>query len=104
VAGAFALTGTYDQLFTYVVFASWMFYGMSAFAVIRLRAVAPQLPRPYRVWGYPVTPAVFVLFALWLVAGTIAESPWESGIGGAMILAGVPVYRYWRGRQVADSG
>jgi amino acid transporter len=99
VAAAFALTGTYDQLFTYVVFASWMFYGMSAMAVMRLRAVAPDLPRPYRVWGYPVTPVVFVLFALWLVAGTIVESPLESGIGGAIILAGVPVYRYWRGRK-----
>ena len=99
VAAAFALTGTYDQLFTYVVFASWMFYGMSAAAVMRLRAVAPQMPRPYRVWGYPVTPVVFITFALWLVASTIAESPVESGIGGAIILAGVPVYRYWRGRR-----
>ena len=99
VAAAFALTGTYDQLFTYVVFASWMFYGMSAMAVMRLRAVAPELPRPYRVWGYPVTPVVFILFALWLVAGTIVESPLESGIGGAIILAGVPVYRHWRGRK-----
>jgi amino acid transporter len=99
VAAAFALTGTYDQLFTYVVFVSWMFYGMSAMAVMRLRAVAPELPRPYRVWGYPVTPVVFILFALWLVAGTIVESPLESGIGGAIILAGVPVYRHWRGRK-----
>jgi len=98
-AAAFALTGTYDQLFTYVVFVSWMFYGMSAMAVMRLRAVAPELPRPYRVWGYPVTPVVFILFALWLVAGTIVESPLESGIGGAIILAGVPVYRHWRGRK-----
>ena len=99
VAAAFALTGTYDQLFTYVVFASWMFYGMSAAAVMRLRAVAPEMPRPYRAWGYPVTPLVFIVFALWLMASTIAESPLESGIGGAIILAGVPVYSYWRRRR-----
>ncbi len=99
VAAAFALSGTYDQLFTYVVFASWMFYGMSAAAVMRLRAVAPQLPRPYRVWGYPVTPVLFVTFALWLVASTIAQSPLESLIGGGIILAGVPVYFYWRGKR-----
>ncbi len=104
VAAAFALTGTYDQLFTYVVFASWMFYGMSAAAVMRLRGTAPNLPRPYRVWGYPVTPVLFVAFALWLVASTIAESPLESGIGGAIILAGVPVYRYWRGRKSRPAG
>lgn len=96
VAAAFAMTGTYDQLFTYVVFASWVFYGMSATAVMRLRANAPELPRPYRVWGYPVTPVVFTAFALWLVASTIAESPRESGIGAAIVLAGVPVYLYWR--------
>lgn len=104
VASGFALTGTYDQLFTYVVFASWMFYGMSAAAVIRLRATAPQMPRPYRAWGYPVTPVVFIGFALWLMASTIVESPLESGIGGAIILAGVPVYRYWRARRGRQRG
>jgi APA family basic amino acid/polyamine antiporter len=98
VAAAFAASGTYDQLFTYVVFASWMFYGMSAVAVMRLRATQPHLERPYRVWGYPATPLVFVAFALWLVASTLWASPRESAIGGAIILAGVPVYRYWRGR------
>jgi amino acid transporter len=101
VAAAFALTGTYGQLFTYVVFASWMFYGMSALAVMRLRAVAPELLRPYRVWGYPATPVVFILFALWLVAGTIVESPLESGIGATIILAGVPLYRHWSRRRDA---
>jgi amino acid transporter len=99
VAAAFAASGTYDQLFTYVVFASWMFYGMSAAAVMRLRATQPHLERPYRVWGYPATPLVFIGFALWLVASTLWQSPRESAIGGAIILAGVPVYRYWRRRQ-----
>jgi APA family basic amino acid/polyamine antiporter len=98
VAAALAASGTYDQLFTYVVFASWVFYAMSCAAVIRLRASAPHLPRPYRVWGYPVSPVVFIGFAAWLVANTVVESPVESGIGAAIVLAGVPVYGYWRRR------
>ncbi len=98
VAVALAASGTYDQLFTYVVFASWVFYAMSCAAVIRLRARAPDLPRPYRVWGYPASPVVFIGFAAWLVANTVVESPVESGIGAAIVLAGVPVYGYWRRR------
>jgi amino acid transporter len=99
VTAAFALTGTYDQLFTYVIFGEWLFFGMSAAAVMRLRATQPSLERPYRVWGYPATPLVFIAFTLWLVGSTLWQSPRESAIGGAIILAGVPVYRYWRGRQ-----
>lgn len=97
IATVLAVSGTYDQLFTYVVFASWVFYGMSAAAVIRLRGIAPELPRPYRVVGYPLTPVAFVTFATWLVASTVAASPWESLIGAGIILAGLPVYLYWRG-------
>jgi APA family basic amino acid/polyamine antiporter len=99
VTAAFALTGRYDQLFTYVIFGEWLFFGMSAAAVMRLRATQPSLERPYRVWGYPATPLVFIAFTLWLVGSTLWQSPRESAIGGAIILAGVPVYRYWRGRQ-----
>jgi len=98
VAVALAASGTYDQLFTYVIFASWVFYAMGCAAVIRLRAQAPDLPRPYRVWAYPVSPVVFIGFAAWLVANTVVESPVESGIGAAIVLAGVPVYGYWRRR------
>ncbi len=104
VATVLALSGTYDQLFTYVIFASWLFYGMSAAAVIRLRAKAPELPRPYRVGAYPVTPVVFIAFAAWLVVSTIAESPVESGIGAVIILAGLPVYLYWQGRGKGEKG
>jgi len=57
------LSGTYNQLFTYVIFASWIFYGMTAAAVIVLRIKRPDLPRPYRTLGYPVVPILFVLVA-----------------------------------------
>jgi APA family basic amino acid/polyamine antiporter len=93
------LSGTYDRLYTYVVFASWVFYAMSCGAVIILRKKAPDLPRPYKAWGYPLVPLAFILSAFVLVAYTIAEDPVASGIGGGIILAGVPVYLYWKRKQ-----
>jgi len=88
--------GSYDQLFTYVVFAQFVFYALSASAVIRLRQKAPQLARPYRTWGYPATPIVFIAFAVWLVYNTIVETPKDSAIGAGIILLGLPGYYYWR--------
>lgn len=99
-----ALSGTYNQLITYVVFASWLFYAMSAAAVIRLRQRTPNLPRPYRAWGYPATPIVFIAFATWLVGMTIVETPVESAIGAGIVLAGVPAYVFWHRRQGRTEG
>jgi len=92
IASVLTLAGTYDQLFTYVIFAQFLFYAMACGAVIRLRHTAPALPRPYRTWGYPVTPLVFIAFAAWLVGNTIVEKPADSGVGAALILAGLPIY------------
>jgi amino acid transporter len=86
----------YDQLITYVVFAQFVFYALSAGAVIRLRRTALQLQRPYRTWGYPVTPVVFIAFAVWLVYNTIVETPKDSAIGAGLILLGLPGYWYWK--------
>jgi len=91
---------TYNRLFTYVVLSSFVFYAMSCGAVIRLRSAAAALPRPYRAWGYPVTPIVFIAFATWLVGNTIAEQPRDSAVGAALILAGLPLY-WWRRRATA---
>jgi APA family basic amino acid/polyamine antiporter len=91
-----ALTGSYDQLYTYVVFASWLFYAMSCGAVIILRRSSPQMQRPYKAWGYPVTPIIFILFSIWLVANTIIEAPRDAAIGAGIILTGLPVYFYWK--------
>src|SRR5438445_523582 len=85
IAIALALSGTYDQLFTYVIFGEFVFYALSCGAVIRLRQRAPALPRPYRAWGYPLTPIVFIAFATWLVGNTIAEQPRESAVGEAVL-------------------
>jgi basic amino acid/polyamine antiporter, APA family len=89
------LLGRYDQLFTYVIFAAWVFYALTAFAVVVLRWKLPDLPRPYRVWGYPLVPAVFVLAAVCFIANTLKQKPLEAGWGGMIVGLGVPVYFIW---------
>jgi APA family basic amino acid/polyamine antiporter len=98
LSAALALTGTYEELITYVVFTSWIFYAMSCGAVLRLRRSAPAVPRPYRAWGYPLTPLLFIAFSLWLVGATILESPQESAIGAGIVIAGIPAYWFWKRR------
>jgi APA family basic amino acid/polyamine antiporter len=93
-------TGTYEQLFTYVVFASWVFYGMGAAAVFVLRR-RRDLVRPYEVWGYPWVPALFVAFTGALLANTLLTRPRDSLVGLGLMLAGVPFYLFWRRRAPA---
>jgi len=85
----------YNRLFTYVVLAEFVFYAMSCGAVIRLRRKAPDLVRPYRAWGYPVTPIVFILFSLWLVFNTAKEQPGDTAMSALLILVGLPLY-WWQ--------
>jgi APA family basic amino acid/polyamine antiporter len=92
---ALALTGKYDWLYTYVVFAQFVFYALMCGAVIRLRRRRTDLPRPYRAWGYPVTPILFIGFSVWLVANTIREDPVDSAVAAALIALGLPLY-FWR--------
>jgi len=84
--------GTYNRLFTYVVLGEFVFYGMSAGAVILLRSRAPEMPRPYRTWGYPVTPLLFVLFSIWLIWNTAREQWLDFAVGMLLILIGLPLY------------
>jgi basic amino acid/polyamine antiporter, APA family len=95
-AALLVLSGRYEQLFTYVIFASWILYGMTTAAVIVLRRKRPDLPRPYRALGYPWVPVVFVLVAFALVLSTLFDSPRESFMGIFLILLGLPFYFYWR--------
>jgi APA family basic amino acid/polyamine antiporter len=90
---ALALSGRYDQLFTYVVFASWVFYGMGAAAIFVLRG-RPGLSSPYRVWS--VVPAAFVVLTIALLCGTVINDPRDAAIGLALMLAGVPAYFWFR--------
>ncbi len=92
------LMGTYEELFTYVVFAGWVFYALAGYAVIILRRKRPDLPRPYRVFGYPWVPIGFVLTATWFLVNTLFQKPIESGVGTGIVLLGVPVYLFWKRR------
>ena len=91
-----ALSGSYEQLFTYVVFASVLLHMLGAIGVFRLRRLRPDLPRPYRVWGYPIVPAVFIAASGALVLNTLFERPRESVAGLGLLALGVPVYWYGR--------
>lgn len=91
-----ALSGTYEQLFTYVMFAGWIFLGAATLAVLVLRRSRPDLRRPYRTWGYPWTPLVFVAGALVVTVNTLVTNPVEAGIGLAIVASGVPVFLLWR--------
>lgn len=92
------LSGRYEQLFTYVIFSTWILYGMATASVIVLRKKRPDLVRPYRTLGYPVVPVLFVLVAVALLASTLRSSPRESLMGIGIILLGLPFYQYWRKR------
>ena len=89
-------TGTFNQLITYIIFASWIFYGMSAGAVIILRNKKPDMERPYKTPVYPWIPIIFILFAIFLTINTIMEAPRDAAIGAGIILVGLPMYYYWK--------
>jgi len=97
-AAVLAVSGSYQKLYSYVIFASWIFYGLTAAGVLILRRKRPEAARPYRMWGYPVTPLLFVAISLLIVAGTLAASPGPSAWGLLIIASGVPLYYYWRGK------
>ncbi len=98
------LSGRYEQLFTYVIFASWILYGMTTAAVIVLRRKRPDLPRPYKTLAYPVLPVLFVLVAISLVISTLFDSPRESLLGLGFIFLGLPFYFHWKRRTKASVG
>lgn len=99
-----ALTGSYEQLFTYVVFASVLFSVFGGLALFRLRRTRPAAERPYRVWGYPAVPALFILGSLYLVVNTMAERPVESLSGLGLLVLGLPAYFYWKTAGASDPG
>ncbi|MBV9768950.1 MAG: amino acid permease, partial [Bryobacterales bacterium] len=90
------LSGRYDQLYTYVIFASAILYGMATASVIVLRFRRPDMPRPYRTLGYPMVPIAFVLGIACLIASTLRSSPRESILGLLLICLGLPFYFYWK--------
>jgi basic amino acid/polyamine antiporter, APA family len=89
------LSGTFDQLTDMLIFAAFIFYGATTLGVFILRVKMPDAPRPYRVIGYPVVPAIFILFCIALIINTLISKPYEALIGTALMLTGLPFYFYW---------
>jgi len=96
VAILLVLTGTHQELYSYTMFATWAFLALTAVALIRLRTTNPDLPRPYRVWGYPWTPLIFGAAAFAISVNLWLIRPVRSSIGLAIILIGVPFFHDWR--------
>jgi basic amino acid/polyamine antiporter, APA family len=96
-----AVSGTFEQLLTYVVFIGWIFYALGAWSVFAYRKREPHAPRPFRVPGYPVTPVLFVVSAAAIVVNTLVAQPVRGAIGLAVVLVGSPAYLLWRRRGTA---
>lgn len=87
-----ALSGSFDTLTDYVIFGSWIFYALIASSIFVFRRRYPDAERPYRAWGYPVVPVVFLLVSAWLLINTMMTAPTQSFTGIGLILLGLPVY------------
>ena len=92
------LSGTFDQLTDMLIFASFIFYGSGAFGVFVLRKKMKDTHRPYKVFGYPWIPGIFIVFCLVLVVVTIIQNPRDAGIGLILVLIGLPLYYLWKRR------
>ncbi len=89
------LSGSFDTLTDYVIFAAWIFYGLNTASVFIFRKKLPDAPRPYRTFGYPFVPALFLIVTVWLIVSTITTAPLRSLIGISFIALGIPLYSYW---------
>jgi APA family basic amino acid/polyamine antiporter len=90
------LSGTYQALYEYVVFALVIFFAATGFSVVVLRRKLPERKRPYKVWGYPVIPLLFILINMAIFFNTILAQPVKSLIGLGIICLGIPAYLYWK--------
>ena len=96
IAALLALSGTYEELYSLFVFAVWIFFALTAIALLRLRYTEPNLSRPFRAWGYPLTPLIFLIAAIALTANLWMIRPVRSTLGLLVILAGTPFFYRWR--------
>jgi len=97
------LSGSFDQLTDMIIFAVFIYYGATALGVFILRKKMPDAPRPYKVWGYPLVPAIVVVFSAILLVNTVFARPREAGIGLVLMLSGVPFYLWFKRRMVDGS-
>jgi len=90
------LSGSFDTITNYVIFASWLFYGLGTFGVFVLRKKMPDTFRPYKVWGYPYLPAIFVIFSFLFLTNTLISNTKDAAMGLILILLGLPIYFFWK--------
>ncbi len=95
-ASILTVLGTFEQVFTFAMFMAIAFWVAAAASVFTLRKKYPKLKRPYKTWGYPLVPVLFILFSLGILVNTLIEKPVESAAGIILTLLGIPVYKYWR--------
>ena len=95
-ASVLVLSGTFEQLYTYVIFVEVLFFVATGAAIYVLRKKMPEAPRPYRTWGYPWVPALFVASSFLLTMNTLLERPVEALIGLGLLVLGLPAYARWR--------
>ena len=93
-----SVSGTFDILTDMYIFILWVFFGLSGGAVLVLRRTMPDLERPYRVWGYPFVPVLFLLVTVFLLVNTLMATPSRALAGIILIILGLPVYEYFRRR------
>jgi len=98
LASLFALSGSFETILTYYAFVDFLFCALAVWSVVMLRRREPDLLRPYRLWGYPVTPLIFAAFSIWYLTNTLIQRPLESAVGIVLTLSGVPFYLYWTRR------
>jgi basic amino acid/polyamine antiporter, APA family len=98
-SAALCLSGTYESLYEYMVFALLLFFAATGVAVFVLRRKAPGMSRPYRTWGYPVVPIIFIVMCLAVFASIVLRQPLKALAGVGLLAAGIPVYVIWKGRR-----
>jgi APA family basic amino acid/polyamine antiporter len=94
-ASVLTLTNSYSGLLTYTAFASLLFNSMAVAGIFVLRKNAPNLERPYKVWGYPVIPILFILISVFFIIFIVQGDPRNSLFGLGLIVLGIPVYYYF---------
>lgn len=91
--------GTFENLISYVVFTDAIFFALTAAAVFVLRKQSPNVERPYRTWGYPLTPLIFIVIEVWFVLNALTEKPAQAGAGIGFLILGIPAYYFWQNKR-----
>jgi APA family basic amino acid/polyamine antiporter len=97
-AALLTLLGTFEQIFTFAMFIAIAFWIVATASVFTLRKKRPDMPRPYKTWGYPVVPAIFIVASCGILLNTLLEKPVEALAGISFTALGIPAYLYWKRR------